>query len=124
MAQTVLVVDDSATMRQQTRTLLQTNGYIVLEAGNGQEGLDAAKGASGNIGLVIVDVNMPVMNGIEMIGKLRKMDLYGKTPIFVLTTESSGNIVSQGKAAGATAWIVKPFNPQILLAAVKKVLPA
>jgi len=124
MPQTVLVVDDSATMRQQTRTLLQTNGYIVVEAGNGQEGLDAAKGAGGNIGLVIVDVNMPVMNGIEMIGKLRKMDLYGKTPIFVLTTESSGNIVSQGKAAGATAWIVKPFNPQILLAAVKKVLPA
>ena len=122
MPQTVLVVDDSATMRQQTRTLLQTNGYTVVEAGNGQEGLDAAKGAA--VGLVIVDVNMPVMNGIEMIGKLRKMDLYGKTPIFVLTTESSGNIVSQGKAAGATAWIVKPFNPQILLAAVKKVLPA
>ena len=122
MPQTVLVVDDSATMRQQTRTLLQTNGYTVVEAGNGQEGLDAAKGAA--VGLVIVDVNMPVMNGIEMIGKLRKMDLYGKTPIFVLTTESSGNIVSQGKAAGATAWIVKPFTPQILLAAVKKVLPA
>jgi two-component system chemotaxis response regulator CheY len=124
MAQTVLVVDDSATMRQQTRTLLQTNGYTVVEAGNGAEGLEAAKGAGGNIGLVIVDVNMPVMNGIEMIGKLRKMDPYGKTPIFVLTTESAGNIVSQGKAAGATAWIVKPFNPQILLAAVKKVLPA
>jgi two-component system chemotaxis response regulator CheY len=122
MPQTVLVVDDSATMRQQTRTLLQTNGYSVVEAGNGAEGLEAAKGAA--IGLVIVDVNMPVMNGIEMIGKLRKMDKYDKTPIFVLTTESSGNIVSQGKAAGATAWIVKPFNPQILLAAVKKVLPA
>jgi two-component system chemotaxis response regulator CheY len=121
MPQTVLVVDDSATMRQQTRTLLQTNGYTVVEAGNGAEGLEAAKGAA--VGLVIVDVNMPVMNGIEMIGKLRKMDKYDKTPIFVLTTESSGNIVSQGKAAGATAWIVKPFNPQILLAAVKKVLP-
>ena len=122
MPQTVLVVDDSATMRQQPRTLLQTNGYAVVEAGNGAEGLEAAKGAP--IGLVIVDVNMPVMNGIEMIGKLRKMANYDKTPIFVLTTESSGNIVSQGKAAGATAWIVKPFNPQILLAAVKKVLPA
>ena len=122
MPQTVLVVDDSATMRQQTRTLLQTNGYTVVEAGNGAEGLEAAKGAA--IGLVIVDINMPVMNGIEMIGKLRKMDSYGKTPIFVLTTESSGTIVSQGKAAGATAWIVKPFNPTILLAAVKKVLPA
>jgi two-component system chemotaxis response regulator CheY len=121
MPQTVLVVDDSATMRQQTRTLLQTNGYTVVEAGNGAEGLEAAKGAA--VGLVIVDVNMPVMNGIEMIGKLRKMDKYDKTPIFVLTTESSGNVVTQGKAAGATAWIVKPFNPQILLAAVKKVLP-
>jgi two-component system chemotaxis response regulator CheY len=121
MPQTVLVVDDSATMRQQTRTLLQTNGYTVVEAGNGAEGLEAAKGNS--VGLVIVDVNMPVMNGIEMIGKLRKMDNYGKTPIFVLTTESSGDIVTRGKAAGATAWIVKPFNPQILLAAVKKVLP-
>jgi two-component system chemotaxis response regulator CheY len=122
MAQTVLVVDDSATMRQQTRTLLQTNGYTVVEAGNGAEGLEAAKAAA--VGLVIVDVNMPVMNGIEMIGKLRQMANYGKTPIFVLTTESSGNVVSQGKAAGATAWIVKPFNPQVLLAAVKKVLPA
>jgi two-component system chemotaxis response regulator CheY len=122
MPQTVLVVDDSATMRQQTKTLLQTNGYNVVEAGNGAEGLEAAKGAA--VSLVIVDVNMPVMNGIEMIGKLRKMDSYAKTPIFVLTTESSGTIVSQGKAAGATAWIVKPFNPQILLAAVKKVLPA
>lgn len=122
MPQTVLVVDDSATMRQQTRTLLQTNGYNVVEAGNGAEGLEAAKGAA--VALVIVDVNMPVMNGIEMIGKLRKMDNYSKTPIFVLTTESSGNVVSQGKAAGATAWIVKPFNPQVLLAAVKKVLPA
>jgi two-component system chemotaxis response regulator CheY len=122
MPGTVLVVDDSATMRQQTRTLLQTNGYTVVEAGNGAEGLEAAKGTP--VGLVIVDVNMPVMNGIEMIGKLRKMDKYDKTPIFVLTTESSGSVVTQGKAAGATAWIVKPFNPQILLAAVKKVLPA
>jgi two-component system chemotaxis response regulator CheY len=118
---TVLVVDDSATMRQQTKTLLQTNGYTVVEAGNGAEGLEAAKKTAA--GLIIADVNMPVMNGIEMIGKVRQLENYSKTPIFVLTTESAGDTVARGKAAGATAWIVKPFNPQILLAAVKKVLP-
>src|SRR5437868_9491604 len=96
MPQTVLVVDDSATMRQQTRTLLQTNGYTVVEAGNGAEGLEAAKKAA--VELLIVDVNMPVMNGIEMIGKVRQLEKYAKTPIFVLTTESSGDTVSKGKA--------------------------
>src|SRR5436189_6240688 len=112
MPQTVLVVDDSATMRQQTRTLLQTNGYTVVEAGNGAEGLEAAKGAA--IGLVIVDVNMPVMNGIEMIGKLRTMDDYAKTPIFVLTTESAENTVSQRTPPGATPRTVTPLNPPLL----------
>lgn len=121
MPHTVLVVDDSATMRQQTKTLLQTNGYAVVEAVNGADGLEKAK--TSKVGLVIADVNMPVMNGLDMIERLRKVEGYERTPIFVLSTESSVEKKNQGKAVGATAWIVKPFEPGILLGAVKKLLP-
>jgi two-component system chemotaxis response regulator CheY len=120
MPHTILVVDDSATMRQQTKTLLQKLGYTVVEAANGAEGLDRAKSAQ--VDMMIVDVNMPVMGGIEMITKVRQLANYHNTPIFVLTTESSGETVKQGKAAGATAWVVKPFKPDVLTAAVKQVL--
>jgi len=120
MSRKILIVDDSATMRQQTRTLLQGAGFTILEAGNGQEGLTQAEGTACD--LIIADVNMPVMNGIDMIGHIRKLPTYAKIPIFVLTTESSGDAVQRGKAAGATAWVVKPFKPETLLGAVKKVL--
>lgn len=120
MTHSILVVDDSATVRQQARVLLESNGFNVVEAPNGAEGLAAAKSAS--VSLMLVDVNMPVMNGIEMISEVRKLGSHAKTPIFVLTTESSTDVVSQGKAAGATAWIVKPFKPAILMQAIRKVL--
>ena len=119
MAKTILIVDDSATIRQQLRICLSEGGFTVVEAENGAAGLAQAKQA--NMDMVIADVNMPGMNGIEMIGEIRKLPAYAKVPIFVITTES-GTRVAEGKAAGATAWIVKPFKPESLLAGVKKVL--
>jgi two-component system chemotaxis response regulator CheY len=120
MPRTILVVDDSATLRQQARIFLASQGFQVLEAADGAQGLDRAR--SEPIDLLLVDVNMPVMNGIDMIAELRKLPRHARTPVFVLTTESSTGAVQRGKAAGATAWLVKPFKPETLLAAIKKVL--
>ncbi len=122
MQHTILVVDDSATIRQQTRTLLESKGYSVVEAADGAQGVEQVKNAP--VHLIIVDVNMPVMNGIEMIDHVRKLPGHAKTPIFVLTTESSSDYVRRGKEVGATAWIVKPFKPEVLLPAIRKVLSA
>ena len=119
-ARTILIVDDSSTIRQQTRTLLEGHGFRIVEATNGAEGLEEAKKAL--FDLILVDVNMPVMNGLEMISHVRKLPDYQKTPIFVLTTESSGDTVRQGKAVGATAWVVKPFKADVLVPAIRKVL--
>ena len=116
----ILVVDDSSTIRQQMRVFLTNNGHEVVEADNGQTGLQAAK--DNDARLMIVDVNMPVMNGIEMVGEVRKLPKHAKTPIFMLTTESGSDIAKQGKQAGVTAWIVKPFKPDFLLKGVNKVL--
>ncbi len=120
MAKTILVVDDSATVRQQVRSFLQTNEFTVIEGSNGVEGLAAAKTTQAD--LVMVDVNMPMMNGIEMIAELRKLPGYEKTPIFVLTTESTTAMAQKGKEAGATAWLVKPFKPELVLKGIQKVL--
>jgi two-component system chemotaxis response regulator CheY len=119
-ARTILIVDDSSTIRQQTRTLLEGHGFRIVEATNGAEGLEEATKA--RFDLILVDVNMPVMNGLEMISHVRKLPDYQKTPIFVLTTESSGDTVRQGKAVGATAWVVKPFKADVLVPAIRKVL--
>lgn len=116
----ILVVDDSLTIRTQLRVLLESGGYRVVEAENGQIGLDQA--ARNALDLIIVDVNMPVMNGIDMVAGVRKLPGHTATPIFVLTTESSRDVAKQGKDAGATAWIVKPFQPQVLLRGVEKVV--
>jgi two-component system chemotaxis response regulator CheY len=120
LTRTILVVDDSRTIRQQTRVLLESHGFKVIEAGNGLEGLEEAKKV--NVDLIIVDVNMPAMNGLEMIGHVRQLNGYAKTPIFVLTTEASGEIVRRGKAVGATAWVVKPFKAEVLIPAIRSVL--
>jgi two-component system chemotaxis response regulator CheY len=120
MSKTILVVDDSATVRQQVKAFLQTNDFIVVEGGNGVEGLSQAKSQQAD--LVMVDVNMPVMSGIEMIGELRKLPGYDKTPIFVMTSESTPAMAAKGKEAGATAWIVKPFKPELVLKGIQKVL--
>jgi len=116
----ILAVDDSASMRQMVSFTLKGAGYDVTEAADGQEAL--AKAKSKQFDLVITDVNMPVMDGITFIKNLRTEVNYKFTPMLMLTTESAGDKKAEGKAAGATGWIVKPFNPDQLLTTVKKVL--
>jgi len=107
-------------MRQMVAFTLKGTGYQVIEAVDGEEALNYAK--SRNVNLVITDVNMPNMDGISLIKALRSLPGYRFTPLLMLTTESSSEKKQQGKAAGATGWIVKPFNPEQLLSTVKKVL--
>jgi two-component system chemotaxis response regulator CheY len=117
---TVLVVDDASTIRQHTHFLLEQHGFKVIEAANGREGLEAAQ--KHHVDLIIVDVNMPVMNGLEMVAEVRKLAQYRQTPIFVLSTESSGPIIKEGKKSGATAWMVKPLKSEVLIPAIRRVL--
>jgi len=117
---TILAVDDSASMRQMVSFTLKSAGFDVVEAADGQEALNIAKQKS--FDLVLSDVNMPVMNGIEFVTNLRQESNYKYTPILMLTTESGGDMKMEGKKAGATGWIVKPFNPDQLLSTIKKVL--
>ena len=116
----VLAVDDSASMRQMVSFTLKGAGYDVVEAKDGVEALGIAKTSSFN--LVITDVNMPNMDGISLIRELRTLDDYKFIPMLMLTTESGMDKKTEGKAAGATGWIVKPFNPDQLLATIKRVI--
>ena len=116
----ILAVDDSASMRQMVSFTLRGAGHEVVEAEDGKQALGLAQKQA--VDLVISDVNMPVMDGIALVKELRKLANYKFTPILMLTTESAGDKKSQGKQAGATGWIVKPFNPDQLLATIKKVL--
>ncbi|WEN14583.1 response regulator [Rhodanobacter sp. AS-Z3] len=116
----ILAVDDSASMRGMVAFTLRGAGYEVTEAENGQLGLDAAR--ENAFALVLADVNMPVMDGISMVRALRALDAYKGVPILMLTTESHTERKMEGKAAGATGWLVKPFDPEQLLATVKRVL--
>lgn len=116
----ILVVDDSASMRQMVAFTLKGAGHNVVEATDGVEALTQAK--SGSFDLVITDVNMPNMDGITLTKELRSLPNYRFTPILTLTTESSAEKKMAGKQAGATGWLVKPFNPDQLLATAKKVL--
>ena len=120
MAKTELTVDDSASIRQMVAFTLKSSGYTVIEAVDGLEGLDKAKANSVN--LILTDQNMPKMDGLTLIKALRGLPQYKATPILMLTTESSDAMKAQGKAAGATGWLVKPFDPQKLLEVVKKVI--
>ncbi len=117
---TILAVDDSASMRQMVSFTLKGAGYTVIEASDGQEALDKAKQTT--VDLVLSDVNMPVMDGIELVQNLRSLPEYKFTPILMLTTESATDKKMAGKSAGATGWLVKPFNPDQLLATIKKVM--
>lgn len=117
----ILAVDDSASMRQMVSFTLKGAGHDVFEAADGMEALKVAKTQNG-VDLVISDINMPNMDGIALIKELRQLPAYKFTPILMLTTESSSDKKSEGKAAGATGWIVKPFNPDQLLATIGKVL--
>jgi len=116
----ILAVDDSASMRQMVSFTLKGAGFDVTEANDGVEALNKAK--SDKYDLVISDVNMPNMDGLTLVGELRKLGDFKFIPILLLTTESSGDKKKEGKAAGATGWIVKPFNPDQLLKTVNKVL--
>ncbi len=116
----ILAVDDSVSIRQMVTFTLQGAGHEVVEAGDGVEALAFAQGNS--VDLVVSDVNMPNMDGIQLITELRKLEAYKFIPILMLTTESAGDMKQRGKEAGATGWIVKPFNPDQLLATIAKVL--
>lgn len=116
----ILAVDDSASMRQMVAFTLKGAGHDVVEAVDGVDALSKAQGAS--FDLVISDVNMPNMDGIALIKELRTLPAFKFTPMLMLTTESTGDKKQQGKAAGATGWIVKPFNPDQLLATIGKVI--
>lgn len=117
---TILAVDDSASMRQMVSFTLKSAGHEVIEAVDGVDALNKAKG--NNPDAVLTDVNMPNMDGITLITELRKLPTYKHTPMLMLTTESSGEMKGKGKSAGATGWLVKPFNPDQLLATIKKVV--
>lgn len=122
MSKTVLIVDDSTSMRQMVSMTLKEAGFIVLEGGNGQEGLNKLAGGT-KVQLIVSDLNMPVMDGITFIKHVRQKPEYKFIPILMLTTESQEGKKQEGKAAGATGWIVKPFDPQQLLKVIAKVLP-
>ena len=116
----ILAVDDSASMRQMVAFTLKGAGYGVIEAVDGKDALDKAK--AGTPDLILTDVNMPNMDGIELIRQLRALPQYKFTPMLMLTTESGPEKKAEGRAAGATGWLVKPFNPEQLLATIAKVL--
>jgi two-component system chemotaxis response regulator CheY len=120
MAVTILAVDDSASMRQMVSFTLKHAGYEVIEAADGVDALEYARNNSVN--LVLTDVNMPRMDGISLVRELRQLSAYKFTPMLMLTTEAEPDKKIQGKQAGATGWLVKPFNPEKLLATIAKVL--
>jgi two-component system, chemotaxis family, chemotaxis protein CheY len=120
MAKKILTVDDSISMRQMISFTLRENGYEVTEAIDGQDGI--AKAETQAFDLIFTDQNMPNIDGITLIQMLRNLPQHEKTPILMLTTEASDEMKKLGRAAGATGWLVKPFDPEKLLAVVKKVL--
>ena len=122
MSKRILAVDDAATMRKMVSFTLRGAGHEVVEAADGCEALTVLRARS--VDLVITDVNMPNMDGIELTRRLRAMPGFARTPIILLTTESDPAKKSLGRAAGATGWIVKPFNQEQLLGIVAKVLAA
>ena len=122
MAMTILVVDDSATMLLSLKTSLTMNGFQVETAGHGQAALDKLNsGLKPN--LILTDINMPVMGGMELIGKVRAMPSFRFVPILTLTTESEASKRDEGKRRGATGWLVKPVAGDDLVRVIKKVLP-
>ena len=122
MTRTILAVDDSLSIRQTVRLTLTMAGYEVSEADSGQSALDACDNASFDV--VVTDLNMPGMDGIELIRRLRARPQFKFVPILMLTTESQLERKQQGKSVGATGWIVKPFTADQLVAVIKKVCPS
>lgn len=121
MARKILIVDDSLMVRQMVSFTLKEAGFEVVEAENGQDALNKLNKES--VDLIVTDLNMPVMDGISFIGNARSLASAKYVPILMLTTESQPEMKQKGKAAGATGWIVKPFDPPKLLGVIAKVLP-
>jgi two-component system chemotaxis response regulator CheY len=122
MGKTVLIVDDSVTVRQMVSLTLRKAGFEVIEGANGREGLQQLERHP--VTLVIGDVNMPVMDGISMVKAIRQLPSHRTTPILLLTTEREDSKKQAARTAGATGWLRKPFNPNSLLAVISKVLPS
>lgn len=120
MSKTIMIVDDSPSLRQVVSIALKGAGYDVIEACDGSDALGKLDGKK--INLIISDVNMPKMNGIEMVKEIKQMSNYKFTPIIMLTTESQDQMKEQGKQAGVKAWVVKPFKPDQMLDAVSKLI--
>ena len=120
MGKTILIVDDSATIRQVVGMTLKGAGYEVMEASDGKDALKKLDGKK--INLIISDVNMPNMDGITFVKEAKKLANYKFTPVIMLTTESQESKKAEGQAAGAKAWVVKPFQPAQMLAAVSKLI--
>lgn len=120
MTKTILSVDDSASVRQMVKLTLSGAGYRVVEAGDGKEGLSKAREST--VDMVVTDLNMPHLDGISLIRELRALATYKGVPMILLTTESDGQKKQEAKAAGATGWITKPFQPDQLLSVTRKVL--
>jgi two-component system chemotaxis response regulator CheY len=120
MAKTILIVDDAQTVRHLTRFALSKGGYNIVEAEDGLQGLKALEKSA--VDLIITDLNMPNMNGLDMCRSIKSNERLKHIPIFMMTTESSQEMTLQGKEIGIMAWIVKPFVPEKLLAAVHRVV--
>ncbi|MFE8070312.1 response regulator [Marinobacteraceae bacterium S3BR75-40.1] len=118
MAKTVCIVDDSSSMRQLVRMTLKEAGYDILEAFDGEDAVGKLRGK--RVNLIISDVNMPRMDGITLLKTLKQDSTHRFTPVLMLTTESEQSKKAEGQAAGAKAWMVKPFQPAQLLSAVEK----
>ena len=123
MAKTILIVDDSLSLRTVVKLALERAGYTVLEAGDGKQALAQLEKA-GKVHLIVSDVNMPNMNGIELLTHVKQHARHKFVPVIMLTTENQAEKKEQGRAGGAKAWIVKPFNPPQLLDAVSKLIMA
>jgi two-component system chemotaxis response regulator CheY len=121
MSKKVLIVDDSSTMRQMLGLILRKAGFEVIEGSNGQEGLRQLEGEQ--VALVITDFNMPVMDGIALVKAIRQLPSHRFIPILLLTTETGDDKKQAARAAGATGWMAKPFQPENLLRVIARVLP-
>lgn len=120
MAKTIMIVDDSVSLRQVVRIALRGAGFDVMEAGDGQEALEQLDGKK--IHLVISDVNMPRMDGIAFVKAIKQIPAYRFTPVLMLTTESGAESKSKGQAAGAKAWMLKPFQPAQIVSVVSRLI--
>jgi two-component system, chemotaxis family, chemotaxis protein CheY len=120
MAKTIMIIDDSTSLRQVVNLSLRAGGYTVIQAEHGRDALDKLQSATPN--LVICDVNMPVMDGITFVKEFKSLPEFKFTPVIMLTTEAGEDKRLEGQMAGAKAWLVKPFRPEVVLKAVQKLM--